>query len=99
MAHSKPNEPQRPLAGELAEELCAAPKRLEIASDDGALPDRHITIPEALDLGHARLRNECWSALRKRSRRRARRRTLLHLVRPSEAADARFISAYSEFIE
>lgn len=102
MAHSRRKESQRPLAEELAEELRAAAKRVEIASDDEALRDRCIAIPEALDLGHARLRNECWGPLGQRTRRSRRlrhRRTILHATRPSEAAEARFAPSQSEFLD
>ena len=102
MAHSTRKESQRPLAEELAEELCAAAKRLEIAGDDGALPDRHVAMPESLDLGHARLRNACWGPLKKRTRglrRRRHRRTILHTARPSAPAEARFAPSQSEFLD
>ena len=102
MAHSRRNESQRPPGEEPAEEQRAAEKWLEIASDDGALRDRCICIPEALDLGHAGLRNECWQPLgqrTRRSRRPRRRRTILHAARPSAPAEARFAPSHSEFLD
>ena len=102
MPHSRRNESQRPLAEDLAQEQRVAEKRLEIASDDEALRDRCIPIPDTLDLGHARLRNECWGPLGQRPRRSRgsrHRRTILHATRPSEPAEARFAPSEGEFLE
>ena len=64
-------------------------------------PQRERSAQENLDLGHARLRSECWAALRPsalRLPRRARKRTRLHLTRPSAPAEARFTSRQAEFL-
>lgn len=57
---------------------------------------------ENLDIGHARLRSECWAAVPNgapRSRRPRRKRTRLHCSRPSVAAEAHFILSEGEFLE
>jgi hypothetical protein len=100
MAQSRRNDSQRELATELERALDG--DRAEIADDDETLLDRLVAMQDTFDLGHARLRSECWGALRHRTLRRqgpARERTLLHLVRPSEAAEARFTSLSGELIE
>ena len=73
----------------------------QIPGDDEMMLD-HLGPQESLDLGHARLRSECWAgpphnALR--SARPQRQRTPLHLARPSAAAEARFTSGQGEFLD
>ena len=102
MAQWRRDESQRRPGAE--PERAVDDERAAIAAidEDELLFDSVAAIAEYLDLGHARLRSECWGALRHRTRRRqgpARERTLLHLVRPSEAAEARFTSLSGELIE
>ena len=101
MAQSRRNESQCRPGTEL--ERPVEGDRAEVAADSETLLDRLGGQQDTLEpvLGHARLRTECWGALRhgtRRSPRPTRRRTLLHLARPSEAPEAHFASLYFEFI-
>ena len=74
----------------------------QIAVDDASLLDGCGLVEETLDLGHARLRSECWVRLRRRplrGSRPARARAPRHLARPSSAAEARFALGPCEFLE
>ena len=70
----------------------------QIPGDDEMLLD-HLGPQESLDLGHARLRSECWGGNALRSARPQRQRTPLHLARSSAAAEAHFTSGQSEFLD
>ena len=102
MAQSRRDESQRPRGAE--PERAVDDDRAAIAAIDEEewLFDPVAAIPEYLDLGHARLRNECWAPVRcgaQRSARPARKRSRLHLARPSAAAEARFIPEDGEFLD
>jgi hypothetical protein len=102
MAQSRRDESQRPPGAE--PERVVDDDRAEIAviDEDEWLFDSVAAIAEYLDLGHARLRSECWAPVRcgaLRSGRRSRKRSRLHLARPSAAAEARFIPEDGEFLE
>jgi hypothetical protein len=102
MAQSRRDESQRPPGPE--PERAVDDDRAAIAAidEDEWLFDSVAAIPEYLDLGHARLRNECWAPVRcgaQRSVRPARKRSRLHFVRPSAAAEARLIPEDGEFLD
>lgn len=102
MAQSRRDEPQRPPGAE--PERAVDDDRAAIAAfnEEQWLFDSVAAIPEYLDLGHARLRNECWAPVRcgaQRWARPARKRSALHLARPSAAAEARFIPEDGEFLD
>jgi hypothetical protein len=92
------------------------PDLTEITISEAAPGSEFAAIFEALNLGHAGRRIECWAgvggmasggyragsvALRpatRRSRRLPRSRKLLHCVRPSQSAEARFTTDDCEFL-
>ena len=102
MAQSRRDESQRPPGAE--PERAVDDDRAAIATIDGDkwLVDSVAANAEYLDLGHARLRSECWAPVRcgaQRSARPARKCSRLHFARPSAAADARFIPEHGEFLD
>ena len=99
MAQSRRNEPQRQTPTELER---AVRKDGEQVAADNESPFGGGLLEETLDLGHARLRRECSVRPPQRALSRplpARQRTAPHLVRPSIAAEARFVLESYEFLE
>jgi len=89
--------------GHLVTELeCAFHEDAAQIPADGEILPNHLIPQESLDLGHARLRSECWTALpcgAPRYRPPRRQRTPLHLVRPSAGAEAHFTSSQGEYLD
>ena len=102
MAQSRRDESQRPLGPEPERAVDDDHAEIAVIDEGQWLFDPVAAVAEYLDLGHARLRNECWAPVRcgaRRSVRPARKRSPLHLARPSAAAEARFIPEGGEFLE
>lgn len=101
MAQSRRDESQRPPGAEPERAVDDDRVAIAVIDEDEWLFDSVAAIPEYLDLGHARLRNECWAPIRcgaQRSARPVRKRSPLHLQRPSAAAEARFTADDGEFL-
>ena len=99
MARSTQTDPERQLAPEVES---AAHDRAETVQPQDRPFNRSVPAQETLDIGHAGLRSECWTALgqaKLRWRRPARKRTRLHCSRPSQVAEARFTSDGYEFTQ
>ena len=102
MAQSRRDGSQRLLAPEPERALDDDRVATAVIEENERLFDSVAAIPEYLDLGHARLRNDCWAPIRcgaQRSARPARKGSSLHLQRPSAAAEARFVPEGGEFLE
>jgi hypothetical protein len=102
MAQSRRDESQRPLAAEPERAVDDDRAAIAVIDEDEWLFDPLAANAEYLDLGHARLRSECWAPVRcgaQRSARPSRKRSRLHLARPSAVAEARFIPEHGEFLD
>jgi len=90
VARSTRNDAQRHSAPKVEPGL---PDLVELAGSEDALIGASGAALESLNLGHARLRNECWSGVGGKGlslRGPWRRRTQLHHSRPPRRAEARF---------